>query len=243
MIDRDSLRGPMGVSLFCGAGLVVVTIWLIVPFLASLGSLGGGEVLSDETYGQLIAAHDTAHRTDLNRVHGRSFFFEPPAPPKPKPPEPTGACCVDEECTVMRRDACRDRGGRFQGKDTTCGPETCKPREAPKPADVPKVDPRPKRYAGPEIIAIYGSDVIFRADDGLMVIPVGRAMDDIEVVSVSAPNHAELMWKEGGPFTVALFEQPETPWEDSPLADVIELPANSPTRTVDEARPRRAAPE
>ena len=92
MIDRDSLRGPMGVSLFCGAGLVVVTIWLIVPFLASLGSLGGGEVLSDETYGQLIAAHDTAHRTDLNRVHGRSFFFEPPAPPKPKPPEPTGAC-------------------------------------------------------------------------------------------------------------------------------------------------------
>ncbi|MDP7029140.1 MAG: hypothetical protein QF733_02865 [Phycisphaerales bacterium] len=243
MIDREALRGPLGVSLFCGAGLVVLALWLVIPFLASLGALGGGAAPSDATYSQLLATHDQAHRTDLNRVHGRSFFFEPPAPPKPKPPEPTGACCVGQECTVMRRDACLDRGGRFQGKDTTCGPETCKPREAPKPADVPKVDPRPKRYGGPDIIAIYGSDVIFRADKGLMVIPVGRMMDEIEVVSVQAPHHAELMWKEGGPFTVSLFDEAEDPWEDGPLKDVIELPTASTTRTVDEARPRRTAPE
>ena len=237
MIDRETIRGPLGVSLACVGGLLIVGIWLLAPLLASLGSLGGGAVLTDDSYGKLIATHDTAHRTDLNRVHGRSFFFEPAAPPKPKPPEPTGACCVEEECTVMRRDACHDRGGRFQGRDTTCGPDTCKPREAPKPVDRPKVDNTPKSYGGPDIIAIYGSDVLFRADDGLMVIPVGRSMHDVKVVSVDAPRTAELMWKKGGPFTVTLFEKPQDPWANHPLSDTINLPSTSPTITVEEDRP------
>jgi hypothetical protein len=245
MIDRSQLQGPLGISMVCAAGLFIIGLWLIIPVLGAFGSLGGGDVLDDGTYEQLIATHDRTHRTDLNRVHGRSFFFEPDSPPKPKPPEPTGACCVDEECTIMRRDACRDRGGRFKGKDTTCGPDTCTPPKVPKATEQPKIDTRPKRYAGPDIIAIYGSDVLFRVDsgDGLMVIPVGRSMDNIEIVSVNAPRSVELMWKEGGPFTVPVFERPDPLLSNNALSDVLELPATSPTRTVDEDRPARMQPE
>jgi len=245
MMDRSQLQGPLGISVACVAGLVLVGLWLIIPVLGAFGSLGGGDVLDDGTYERLIATHDDAHRKDLNRVHGRSFFFEPDAPPRPKPPEPIGACCVEQECTIMRRDACRDRGGRFKGKDTICDAETCLPREAPKVTDQPEVDNRPKRYAGPDIIAIYGSDVFFRLDskDALMVIPVGRMMDDIKVVSVNAPRSAELMWKEGGPFTVPLFERPDELLSNNALGDVLELPTTSPTQTVDENRPARMQPE
>ncbi|MDP7069810.1 MAG: hypothetical protein QF561_00500 [Phycisphaerales bacterium] len=237
MLDRDALRGPLGVSLACAAGLVIVGLWLLIPVLGSMASLVGGDRLDEGAYEQLIAAHDTAHRTDLNRIHGRSFFFEPKAPPRPKPPEPTGACCVGEECTIMRRDACQSRNGRFQGADSTCGPDTCKPKVEPKPTETPKVDPRPKRYDGPDIIAIYGSDVFFRSPQGMMVIPVGREMDEIEVVSVNAPRSAELMWKKGGPFTVPLIDKPEDPWQNNPLRGVLELPKTPTIRVIDEGRP------
>ena len=242
MIDREALRGPLGVSVACLAGIVILALWLVVPLLASLGSLGGGTPLDDGTYESLIAHHDEAHRTDLDRVHGRSFFFEPPAPPRPKPPEPTGACCVDEECTVMRRDTCRDRGGQFKGANTECSADICKPREAPKPVEQPVIDPRPRSYGGPDMIAIYGSDVIFRTREGLLVIPLGHTLEDIEVKSVNAPRSADLMWKEGGPFTVTLFDRPEDPFEDSGLRDVLELPDTPRTRSVDEHRPERPAP-
>lgn len=241
-LDREMLRGPLGLSLACLVGIVVISLWLLIPLLSTLGSIGGGNPLDDGAYENLIASHDQAHRTDLNRIHGRSFFFEPPAPPRPKPPEPTGACCVDEECTVMRRDACRNRGGSFKGADTECSAEICIPQEPTKIADVPKVDPRPRSYAGPEMIAIYGSDVIFRSREGLLVIPVGQTLENIEVKSVDAPRSAELMWKEGGPFTVTLFERPETPFEDSGLKNVLTLPDSSPTRSVDEDRPERDTP-
>jgi len=237
MIDRNALRGPLGVSLACAAGLVFVSLWLLVPVLGSLTSLGGGNSLDEAAYENLIASHDAAHRTDLNRIHGRSFFFEPKAPPKPKPPEPTGACCVEEECTIMRRDACRTRNGRFQGADTTCGPDTCAPKEVPKPVERPKVDNRPKRYDGPDIIAIYGSDVFFRSTKGVLVIPVGHGMDEIEVVSVNAPRSADLMWKKGGPFTVPLIEKPDDPWQDNPLRGILELPTTPPLSVINEGRP------
>ena len=81
MIDRETIQGPLGVSLACIGGLFIVGIWLFAPPLASLGSPGGGNVLNDGSYKKLIATHDEAHRTNLNRVHGRSFFFEPASPP------------------------------------------------------------------------------------------------------------------------------------------------------------------
>lgn len=245
MIDRSEMQGPLGVSLVCLAGIVIVGLWLLVPVLGVFGSLGGRDAIDDGTYERLIASHDTAHRTDLNRVHGRSFFFEPAAPPRPKAPEPTGACCVDEECTIMARDTCRQRGGIFKGMGTTCGPDTCTPVESPEPIEAPKTDNRPKRYAGPDIIAIYGTDVIFRVGngDGLMVIPVGAMMDAIEIISVNAPRSVELMWKEGGPFTVPLFDRPDELLTNNSLSDVLELPGSSPTRTVDENRPARMPSE
>jgi hypothetical protein len=245
MIDRTQIQGPLGVSLVCLAGIIIVGLWLLVPVLGVFGTFGSSASLDDGAYERLIASHEAAHRNDLNRVHGRSLFFEPSAPPRPKPPEPTGACCVDEECTIMRRDACRERGGTFKGKDTTCGPETCKVIETPTRTETPKTDNRPKRYGGPDIIAIYGTDVIFRlgSGDGLMVIPVGSKMDTIEVISVNAPRSIELMWKDGGPFTVALFDRPDDLLTNNSLSDVLELPTSSPTRTVHESRPARMPPE
>ncbi len=241
MMSRDELRGPLGVSLAALACIVIIGLWLLAPLLGAVTRIGGGAAVETDRHEGLIALHDESHATDLDRVLGRSFFFDPPAPPRPKPPEPTGACCVLEECTVMRRDGCRDRGGQFQGADSTCDAGTCEPREAPKPVEVPKVDPRPKRYGGPDIIAIYGTDVLFRSRDGLMIVPVGRTMNEIQVVAVNAPSSAELMWKDGGPFTVPLIDQPDEPFADSGLEGVIELPTTSPTRTVDEDRPGRMA--
>ena len=237
MIDRETIQGPLGVSLACIGGLLIVGIWLLAPLLGSLGSLGGGNVLNDDGYKKLIATHDVAHRTDLNRVHGRSFFFEPAAPPKPNRLNPLvpavsrkSARSCDETPAAIVVDVSK-------GRDTNCEPDTCQPREAPKPVDRPKIDNTPKSYGGPDIIAIYGSDVLFRADDGLMVIPVGRSMNDVKVVSVDAPRAAELMWKKGGPFTVTLFEKPQDPWSNHPLSDTINLPSTSPTITVEEDRP------
>ncbi len=235
MIDRDQMQGPLGVSLGATAGLLIISLWLLLPALASLTAFGGGGALDDSAYDRLVATHDTSHRTDLDRIHGRSFFFEPPAPPRPKPPEPTGACCIGEECRILKRDACRDQGGQFKGKDTECSADTCKPRDPV--IESPPPDPRPRRYGGPDLVAIYGSDVIFRTDDGLMVIPVGHEMDEIEVVSVKAPRHAEVMWRGGGPFEVELFEAPGEVYAQSGLGDVFTLPATSPIQSAQEDRP------
>ena len=237
MMNSDNLRGPFGVSLACGFVLIILILWWLFPLLGAVGRLGGVDTDQGDAFAQLVSAHDEAHLTDINRIHGRSFFFEPPSPPKPKPPEPMGACCILEECTVMARDACRDRDGRFLGRDSECTTDACEPKEVEPPPPPPPVDTRPKSYGGPDIIAIYGSDVIFRTRDGLMVIPVGRTLDQIQVVSTNAPRSAELMWKEGGPFTVPLVDKPEDPFADSGLRDVFEFPTTAQTRSVDENRP------
>lgn len=240
MIDRDQIQGPLGVSVLAIGGLVILALWLLVPLLGSLVAMTGGSSIDDSAHDRLIAAHDAAHETDLNRVHGRSFFFEPPAPIPPPPPEPVGACCLsDTDCHIIARNNCRAQGGRFLGDKTECSPEACTPPPPPEPTPVEPVDTRPKRYAGPDVIAIYGSDVFFRASDGLMMIPVGKTLDGIEVVSVEAPRSVEVMWKEGGPFTVAVFERPEDPFAESGLSDVFTLPSTSPVETTGQDRPDR----
>lgn len=237
MIDRDQLQGPLGVSLAASILLFVIGCWLLLPALGSLRVVGGGDNLDDAAYDRLVAAHDVAHRTDLNRIHGRSFFFEPPAPPRPKPPEPIGACCIEDECRILKRDICRDRGGRFIGKDTQCSAETCEIEPPPPPPPPP--DPRPRRYGGPDLIAIYGSDAIFRADEGLMVIPLGQEMDEIEVIAIDPPSHIDVMWRGGGPFEVELFEAPGKVYSESGLAEVFSLPTESPIKSSPEGRPTK----
>lgn len=238
MIDRDQLQGPLGVSLLATGALAILAVWLILPVLGSLTMLGGGDPIDSATYDRLIAVHDQAHRTDLDRIHGRSFFFEPEAPIPPPPPEPIGACCLSEEdCHIIRRDNCRAQGGRFLGADTQCTEDACIPPPPPEPKEVVPVDTRPKRYAGPDIVAIFGSDVFFRATKGLMMIPVGRTMDGIEVLSVDAPRSVELMWNRGGPFTVEVFEKPEEPFAAQGLTGVFTLPDTPTVQSPEQDRP------
>lgn len=38
---------------------------------------------------------------------------------------PTGACCVDTNCTIESESDCTGMGGTYQGDDTTCDPNPC----------------------------------------------------------------------------------------------------------------------
>ena len=38
---------------------------------------------------------------------------------------PTGACCVNEVCSIQAEVACGSNGGTYQGDDTTCTPDPC----------------------------------------------------------------------------------------------------------------------
>jgi len=41
------------------------------------------------------------------------------------PPTPTGACCVDEDCSIATEADCDGAGGVYQGDGTTCSPNPC----------------------------------------------------------------------------------------------------------------------
>ncbi len=38
---------------------------------------------------------------------------------------PTGACCVDTDCSITTESDCTDMGGTYQGDDTPCDPDPC----------------------------------------------------------------------------------------------------------------------
>jgi hypothetical protein len=41
------------------------------------------------------------------------------------PVTPTGACCVDTDCTIETESDCEDMGGTYQGDGTPCSPNPC----------------------------------------------------------------------------------------------------------------------
>src|SRR6266576_3921725 len=51
--------------------------------------------------------------------------------PPPPPPIPTGACCVDDTCSITTSGTCL---GTYQGDDTTCLPDTCTGPPPPPPS-------------------------------------------------------------------------------------------------------------
>ena len=65
MIDRETIRGPLGVSLPSIGGLIIVGIWLFAPLHASLGSLGGGDFSARDTDSQSVAG-ESARSGDLS---------------------------------------------------------------------------------------------------------------------------------------------------------------------------------
>ncbi len=236
MIHRDELRGPMGWSLAAVALILIVSLWLLMPTMRSLMHLGGGVAPDAAAHARMLDTHATLDRTDRNRVHGRSFFFDPPTPPAPRPPAPTGACCLSEtECQQMKRSDCSAAGGTFKGANRDCTEDLCKPR--PLTPVVPTTPRGPTRYGGPDLVMVWGSDAIFRADGDLIVIPTGHTLEDIEVLTIDAPRTVTVNWNGGGPFEIELYPPDALPSANSSVTDSLLEGRDRPH--VDESRPSR----
>jgi len=238
MMTRDELRGPLGVSLAALAAMVIVLIWLALPMGRTIGRLSGGTPPDNNLHARSLTEQLEMDRVDRNRVHGRSFFFDPAEPPSPRAPEPTGACCLSEvECEEMLRSACATAGGTFKGPNRSCTDDTCKPREtAPPPPPPPS---GPSRYAGPDLVMVWGSDAIFKVDGSLVIIPHGHTLEEVEVVSIDAPRTVTVNWRGGGPFELDLYPADVLPASNSTVTDSLLDGRDRPH--VPEARPARGA--
>jgi len=236
MISRDDLRGPFGISLAAVVLIAMVALWLFVPAVRSVVHLAGGATPDEGSYARLLESHTTLDRVDRNRVHGRSFFFDPAQPPSAPPPESTGACCLSEtDCQQMKRAACATAGGTFKGANRSCDDDLCKPAEvAPPPPPAPR---GPSRYGGPDLIMVWGSDAIFKLDGDLLVIPQGHTLEDIEVLSIDAPRTVTVNWNGGGPFDIDLYPADALPASNSTVTESLLDGTDRPH--VDEARPSR----
>ena len=220
MIQQDDLRGPLGLSLAAVGVMLVLGIWLAVPAGRTLVNLGGGDAPDEALYARMLESHGALDRTDRNRVHGRSFFFDPAQPPRPRPPEPEGACCIDEDCSILNRNDCSSAGGSFKGADSQCTDTLCQPVEVapPPPMDEPT---GPRRYAGPDLVMVWGTDAIFKKNDDLLIIPLGHVLDEVEVVALDAPRTVTVNWRGGGPFELDLYPADELPSSNSTVTDSL----------------------
>lgn len=237
MMQRDELRGPLGASLAAVGVMLIIVIWLAIPMVRTIGHLSGGTPPDANMHARLLDEHETIDRIDRNRVHGRSFFFDPAAPPTPPPPEPSGACCLSEtECEVMKRGECSSAGGTFKGGSTTCTDDICKPREVAPPPP-PSVPSGPTRYGGPDLVMVWGSDAIFKQDDDLLVIPHGKMLEEIEVVAIDAPRTVTVNWRGGGPFELDLYPADALPASNAVITDTLLQGRSRPH--VEEERPAR----
>jgi hypothetical protein len=219
--------------------MLVLGIWIVVPAGRTMTKLGGGEAPDESLYARMLENHETLDRTDRNRVHGRSFFFDPAQPPRPRPPEPQGACCMDEDCSMLMRSECSDAGGSFKGANLQCTDTLCEPEEiAPPP---PVTEPAgPRRYAGPDLIMVWGSDAIFKKNDDLLIIPLGHMLDDVEVLALDAPRTVTVNWRGGGPFELDLYPADELPASNSTVTDSLFQGRDRPH--VEDDRPSLHAP-
>ncbi|MDP7005366.1 MAG: hypothetical protein QF718_04055 [Phycisphaerales bacterium] len=90
MIDKNTIRGPLGWGL---ASIVVICIFCIYAFITVLSPLllsSSSNEIENKT-DSLIEKHDEYALIDISRFKGRSAFFKPirkPPPPPPPPPPP-----------------------------------------------------------------------------------------------------------------------------------------------------------
>ena len=84
-LSRITLNSWLGASL---AALIVGGV-VVLAGLAAIGTAafgpGVGKVQPDQELKSLIAQHDAQLKTWQDRLNGRSPFFKPEAPPRPKP--------------------------------------------------------------------------------------------------------------------------------------------------------------
>ena len=238
MMTRDELRGPLGLSLAASAVVVILLIWMAVPMSQTISRLSGGMPPDSTLHARTLTDHLELDRVDRNRVHGRSFFFDPAEPPSPPAPEATGACCLSEtDCQELKRSECSAAGGTFKGPNRSCTGDTCKPREAPPPPPPPPSGP--SRYAGPDLVMVWGTDAVFKLDGSLLIIPRGHTLEDVEVVSIDAPRTVTVNWRGGGPFELDLYPADALPASNSTVTDSLLDGRDRPH--VPEARPARNA--
>jgi hypothetical protein len=237
MMTSDELRGPLGVSLAALTLIVIVLIWLAVPMSGTIAALSGGTPPNQSLHARSLTDQLERDQLDRNRVHGRSFFFDPAEPPTPPAPESTGACCLSEtDCQVLQRSECSAAGGSFKGPNRNCSDDTCKPRVAPPPP--PPTPSGPSRYGGPDLVMVWGSDAIFKVDGSLLIIPRGHMLEEVEVVSIDAPRTVTVNWRGGGPFELDLYPADVLPASNSTVTDSLLDGRDRPH--VPEARPARA---
>ena len=143
----------------------------------------------------------------------------------------------ETECQILERSECRVSGGTWKG-GSSCTEETCKPREiAPPPPPLPPSGP--SRYAGPDLVMVWGSDAVFKQNDDLIVIPRGQVLEEIEVVAIDAPRTVTVHWRGGGPFELDLFPADELPSANETVTDTLLEGRSRPH--VEDNRPTRGA--
>ncbi len=155
-----------GMQIGALAALAAVLLYALVASWPLVGAALTARDASGD--GDSLEAQGEAFEADLalalDRVHGRSLFWQMgdrPADPPPPPP-------------------------------------------APPPRD-PGPPPLPTRYGGPDVIAMINGQVWLSNGDR---IGVGEEAGGVEVVSLSAPWYATLLW-DGVEFDVPLFEADE----------------------------------
>ncbi|MDG2423217.1 MAG: hypothetical protein P8M22_04495 [Phycisphaerales bacterium] len=181
MKTSSPLMGPLGVSLLAILLIVILVVIELPPLVSSTGTAASSSAPEPNKVTHLVDSHKLAMTTDLERFNGRSFFFRPPSPSRPKP------------------------------KVVTPPKKEVKVLPPPVKVDPKPVEPTyPKTYTGPDLQAIVGPTAFFRASGGqLLIINVGETEQDIELLSANAPHDIEVKYKKGGPYNVTLFEMKE----------------------------------
>lgn len=182
---RFTLTRPLLASMIAIV-LVAGFVIMAIPSLTTAVFIGaGGESDPDAKLSRLIARHDDAKQTYVDRFNGRSLFFKPKMPEPPRPPKVVEEKPEERPVVVQR------------------------PVEPPGPKDAPS------EYGGPAPIGIVGGYVWFAANgDDEMMVAVGDeiAGQDAKVIEIISGNLVKMQWtKRGhkpGEYEVAIFDSP-----------------------------------
>ncbi len=82
----------------------------------------------DQVTQSVIASRKVAGRhvtVDEHIGKGTVINVDDTSSRRPPPIGPTGACCIDGECSILSADDCATAGGIYQGDETPCSPTPC----------------------------------------------------------------------------------------------------------------------
>ena len=94
MLNRMTLKGPLGISLLAGAVCLVALLVQVPSLFSAVLSPGVGENRTLAALDEHVKKHDELARLSQERFDGRYLFYPPPPPPPKQAPKPV---VVDEE--------------------------------------------------------------------------------------------------------------------------------------------------